>query len=146
MPPVDNRMVYAYCSTPCMRAYYGVYYRCHLHSIAYGTHTPSSYTHGFHTLQGNPTKMAYTVGACRPLRHALGLSGSELCTHIGISVTKLHQRGVTTFTQVSVGLVYCVLQAFLIPMACLCVLPVLLVLPATTSSLVPPVLDLHKGL
>jgi len=40
----------------------------------------------------------------------------------------------TRFTQVLVGLVYHVLQAGLIPVACLCILPVLLVLPVTTSS------------
>jgi len=108
MPPVDNRPVYAYCSTPCTYAYYVIYCPCSRHSVVYSTHAPSSHTHGFHTLHGNPTRIAYTVVACRPLRPALGLHDSILRTRVRVYAAGSHQRGVTRITQV-LGLILCVI-------------------------------------
>jgi len=100
MPPVDNRPVYAYCSTPCTYAYYDVYCPCTICSIAYGFHVPGSHPPGFHILCRNPTRMLYTVGACRPLRLAIGLHDSILRTRVRVYAAGSHQRGVTRITQV----------------------------------------------
>jgi len=101
LPPVDNRMYSVYCSTPCMYACYDVYCLCTIRHVAYGSHIPGSHPPGFHILRRNPTRMPYTVGACRPLWLAIGLHDSILHTCIQVYATdSSHQRGVTRITQV----------------------------------------------